>query len=57
MLAGKECEPLQYLRDLAVLVRITQEDQTFPGEGAREPGKQIVSGRPLVTPRGSLQHW
>jgi hypothetical protein len=50
MLAGKECEPLQYLRDLSVLVRITQEYQTLPRVGAREPGEKIVSGQPLVDP-------
>lgn len=47
VLAGKECEPLQYLRDLSALVRLTQEDQVLPGGSA---GEQIASGRTLADP-------
>jgi hypothetical protein len=43
MLAGKEYQPYQYLRDLVVLVRLVQEEEPLPSESAWEPSEQLTS--------------
>jgi len=55
VLAGNECEPLQYLRDLRALIRLAQGEQTPTEEHTRGTGKQTTgdpqpSARTLADP-------